>query len=124
MNVIVIITDSLRADHVGCHPSAVSYNGRRIETPNLDRLAAEGISFTHACAESLPTMPTRQQWAVRDRDWTALININPDAGRLGTPYELYDRRRDPLEQEDRAGELPEVIDSLELALLRELLRLP
>jgi len=71
MNVLVIVADSLRADHVGCHPQAVSYHGRRIETPNLDRLASEGTLFTHAYAESLPTMPTRHTW------WT---------GRVGFPF--------------------------------------
>ncbi len=62
MNVIVIVADSLRADHVGCHPEVASYNGKPVETPNLDALAAEGTLFTHAYAESLPTMPTRHTW--------------------------------------------------------------
>ncbi|MBM3215730.1 sulfatase [Candidatus Poribacteria bacterium] len=71
MNVIVIVTDSLRADHVGCHPTAASYHGKKVQTPNLDRLAAEGTLFTHAYSESLPTMPTRHTW------WT---------GRVGFPF--------------------------------------
>jgi arylsulfatase A-like enzyme len=71
MNVLVIVADSLRADHVGCHPLATSYHGKKIETPNLDRLASEGTLFTNAYAESLPTMPTRHTW------WT---------GRVGFPF--------------------------------------
>jgi arylsulfatase A-like enzyme len=55
MNVIVIVTDSLRADHVGCY-------GSHVQTPNLDRLAAEGTVFEHAYSENLPTMPTRRAW--------------------------------------------------------------
>ena len=55
MNIIVIITDSLRVDHVGCY-------GSRIKTPNIDSLAAEGTKFLHAYSENLPTMPTRRGW--------------------------------------------------------------
>ncbi|MBD3181539.1 sulfatase-like hydrolase/transferase [Candidatus Poribacteria bacterium] len=55
MNIIVIITDSLRVDHVGCY-------GSHVKTPNLDRLAAEGTKFLHAYSENLPTMPTRRGW--------------------------------------------------------------
>ncbi|GIX08125.1 MAG: hypothetical protein KatS3mg115_2528 [Candidatus Poribacteria bacterium] len=69
MNVVVIVTDSLRADHLGCHPKAVSYHGKKIQTPNLDRLAAEGVLFTRAFSESLPTMPTRHTW------WTGRVQF-------------------------------------------------
>ncbi len=55
MNVIVIITDSLRIDHVGCY-------GSYVKTPNIDRLASEGVKFTRAYSENLPTMPTRRGW--------------------------------------------------------------
>lgn len=55
MNVIVIVTDSLRVDHVGCY-------GSRVRTPNIDRLAAEGVKFTQAYSENLPTLPTRRGW--------------------------------------------------------------
>ena len=37
VNVIVIVTDSLRVDHLGCY-------GSPVKTPNLDRLA-EGIGL-------------------------------------------------------------------------------
>ena len=53
MNVIVIIADSLRYDHLGC-------NGNDwIKTPNLDALAAEATRFTRTYSEGLPTLPTR-----------------------------------------------------------------
>jgi len=54
-NVIVIVTDSLRADHVGCY-------GSHVQTPNLDRLAAESALFEQAYAENLPTLPCRTAW--------------------------------------------------------------
>ena len=53
MNVIVIINDSLRWDHVGC------YGNDWIKTPNLDKLASEGAQFDWAYSEGLPTVPTR-----------------------------------------------------------------
>ena len=62
MNVVVIVTDSLRADHVGCY-------GSYVQTPNIDRLASEGTVFEHAYAESLPTLPTRTTW------WTGRVNF-------------------------------------------------
>ncbi len=53
MNVIVILADSLRADHLGC------YGNKWIKTPNLDRFAAEATVFEKAYSEGLPTLPTR-----------------------------------------------------------------
>jgi len=55
VNIIVIITDSLRLDHVGCY-------GSHVKTPNIDKLAVEGSKFLHAYSENLPTMPTRRGW--------------------------------------------------------------
>ena len=55
MNVIVIVTDSLRADHVGCM-------GGKARTPNIDAFAAEAMAFDQAYSENLPTMPCRTAW--------------------------------------------------------------
>lgn len=55
MNVVVIVADSLRVDHVGCY-------GSRVKTPNIDRLAKEGTIFEQAFSEGLPTLPTRTTW--------------------------------------------------------------
>jgi arylsulfatase A-like enzyme len=55
MNVIVLVADSLRVDHLGCYGSAV-------QTPNLDRLAGESATFDQAYAENLPTLPCRTAW--------------------------------------------------------------
>jgi arylsulfatase A-like enzyme len=52
VNLVVIVADSLRVDHLGCH-------GSDVETPNLDKLAAEGAVFEDAYGENLPTMPAR-----------------------------------------------------------------
>ena len=53
MNVIVIMLDSLRADHLGC------YGNEWIRTPNIDRLARESVLFENAYPEGLPTIPVR-----------------------------------------------------------------
>ena len=54
MNCVLIIVDSWRQDHCGC------YGNKWIQTPNLDRLAAESALFTRAYPESLPTLPVRR----------------------------------------------------------------
>jgi arylsulfatase A-like enzyme len=61
MNVVVIVTDSLRADHTG-----YMNLGAKAQTPNLDRLAAEATVFEHYYPEGLPTLPVRTAW------WTGL----------------------------------------------------
>jgi arylsulfatase A-like enzyme len=53
-NVVVVVIDSLRTDHVG------AYGGRRARTPTLDALARESLVFTHARHEALPTVPVRK----------------------------------------------------------------
>ena len=54
MNVVLIIIDTLRQDHVGC------YGNRWIKTPYLDTLAKESVLFTHAYPGSLPTLQVRR----------------------------------------------------------------
>ncbi len=53
LNVLFLITDAQRADHLGCAGNPI------IKTPNLDRLAKEGIRFTnHFCTNPI-CMPNR-----------------------------------------------------------------
>jgi arylsulfatase A-like enzyme len=54
MNVILIILDSLRKDHVR------AYGNDQIRTPTLDALAEEGLRFTRAYPEAMPTIPARR----------------------------------------------------------------
>ena len=63
MNVIVVILDSLRRDHVGV------YGNDRIRTPNLDALAKESLRFTRAYPESIPTLPARRAIHTGKRTW-------------------------------------------------------
>lgn len=53
MNVILIISDTLRRDHLG------AYSNEWIHTPNLDLLAKHSFVFDEARAGSFPTVPNR-----------------------------------------------------------------
>ena len=50
-NVLVVVIDTLRADHLSC----AGYE--RETTPNLDRFAGEGLRFTHAQSPRAKTTP-------------------------------------------------------------------
>jgi len=51
-NIILITLDCVRPDHLG-------YNGySRVDTPNIDRLADEGILFTNARTNCPVTLPS------------------------------------------------------------------
>ena len=51
MNVVVVMMDSLRADHV---------YGRRARTPAWDKVPGESLRFTRAYPEAMPTIPARR----------------------------------------------------------------
>ncbi|MBM4083966.1 MAG: hypothetical protein FJ272_04175, partial [Planctomycetes bacterium] len=47
-NILLLFTDQQRADALGCAPP-ISGQGRSVvRTPHLDKLAAEGVRFSHA----------------------------------------------------------------------------
>jgi arylsulfatase A-like enzyme len=50
-NVLLITVDTLRADYLGC------YGHPEVKTPNIDRLAAEGVNFRNNVAPSQCTNP-------------------------------------------------------------------
>lgn len=51
-NILLITIDTLRPDRLGC------YGYREAETPNIDRLAADGALFTDASAQAPLTLPS------------------------------------------------------------------
>jgi arylsulfatase A-like enzyme len=53
MNIVVIISDTMRWDHLGC------YGNEWIHTPHLDQLAERSVVFNKAYCTSFPTMPMR-----------------------------------------------------------------
>ena len=62
-NVIVVIIDSLRKDHVG------AYGNSWIKTPNMDALSRESLRFGRAYPESLPTICARRAIHTGMRTW-------------------------------------------------------
>ena len=82
MNVIVVLSDSLRVDHIG------AYGHGKAVTPNLDKFARESALFERCYIASYPTIPNRADiWM----------------GRYTFPY----RGWQPLEPEDVI--LPEIL---------------
>src|SRR5438552_14500153 len=51
LNLVVITLDTTRADRLG------PYGSRNVETPNLDRLAREGVVFEQAATAAPLTLP-------------------------------------------------------------------
>ena len=79
MNVIVLVVDSLRQDHVGLyHAGRARFDGvAAAQTPHLDAFGRECVVFTNAYPESLPTIPARYvlmtgQRALPFRPWAPL----------------------------------------------------
>jgi arylsulfatase A-like enzyme len=54
MNVLLLIIDSLRPDHVG------AYGSPQNQTPNVDSLANRGLRFNRAFPEAMVTIPARR----------------------------------------------------------------
>ncbi len=77
-NAIVVVLDTLRADHLGC------YGNEWIETPAMDALAGESILFSRAHPESLATMPARRSLHTGLRTWP-FREYTPDRGDLPLP---------------------------------------
>lgn len=51
-NVVLVVLDSVRQDHLSC------YGYGRATTPNIDRIAEDGIRYTRASATSCWTLPS------------------------------------------------------------------
>ena len=52
LNIVLVTIDTLRADRLGC------YGNTKVETPNLDRVAAKGVLFENAVAQTPLTPPS------------------------------------------------------------------
>ncbi|HEX7064814.1 MAG TPA: sulfatase [Bacillales bacterium] len=85
MNVVVILMDTLRRDHLGCYGTekASVYLENPIQTPNLDRFAERGTVFEQAFLGSFPCMPARRDfWTGRYefpwRGWGPLEDYDVD----------------------------------------------
>jgi len=86
VNVIVIVSDTCRQDHLGC------YGNEWMRTPSLDRLAAESAIFDNCHTGSFPTLPHRADcflgrygfpfygWSPLPSDWPSLAEVLTGAG--------------------------------------------
>jgi len=52
-NIMIIMADQLRADALGCYGNSI------VQTPNIDRLAAEGVRFENCFVQNPVCMPSR-----------------------------------------------------------------
>ena len=73
-NVVVVMCDQLRAFETGCYGNDV------VRTPHIDRLAAEGVRFTHAVSNNPVCMPARScllsgQYSRRGQGWRIIVAI-------------------------------------------------
>ncbi len=94
MNVIVIVVDTLRYDHIGAH------GNDWIHTPNLDRLASESWVFDSAWSASYPTIPHHDRptlpEAFGQAGWaTQLIHDTPPPGQWRSQLRLALQCLDP-----------------------------
>jgi arylsulfatase A-like enzyme len=54
MNILLVISDSLRADYLGC------YGSDWVRTPHIDALFRRSVSFRRCYSASFPTGPMRR----------------------------------------------------------------
>ncbi len=67
LNVIFVTVDSLRPDHLGC------YGYKRATSPNIDRLATEGVIFRSAIAQGSATLASNPSFVTgSDPSWHAV----------------------------------------------------
>ena len=83
-NILLIITDQQRADTLSCYGSSFTH------TPNLDRLAREGVKFERAYCPNPVCTPSRAslfsgKYLSRHRVWNIGMNI-PDDEKLISHY--------------------------------------
>ena len=78
-NVILIMADDVGYECFGC------YGSRQYQTPNIDRLAREGMRFTHCYSQPLCT-PSRVKLMTglsNVRNYSAFSVLNPDQRTIG-----------------------------------------
>ena len=69
MRILLIDIDTLRPDHLGC------YGYHRNTSPNIDRIAGQGVRFNNVYASDAPCLPSRSGlWSGRCGFHTGVIN--------------------------------------------------
>jgi len=99
MNVVLIVSDTLRSDHLGC------YGNTTINTPNIDKLAGELRSVEE------PHFST-----VTSEKWSFLYATE------NYPAQLYDLEQDPSESSNVIGENWTIAEEMHRKLIELLTR--
>ncbi|NLX06407.1 MAG: sulfatase-like hydrolase/transferase [Phycisphaerae bacterium] len=86
-NVLVVMCDQLRADVLGCYGHPI------VRTPNIDRLAETGVTFTNAYSQTPVCVPARQNLLTgrHSHQLDLLGNANEPIGRFPMLAELLSR---------------------------------
>ena len=77
-NILVIVVDALRADHVS------SYGYSRVTSPNIDKIAQQGVLFEHAIASSSWTQPSHASLLTGRYTYEHKAELNPLDNRYPT----------------------------------------
>jgi len=80
-NIVFLLADDLGYGDLGC------YGQKKIRTPNLDRLAAEGMKFTAHYAGNNVCAPSRCVLMTGQHPGHAFIRDNKQAKAIGLPFE-------------------------------------
>ncbi len=81
-NVLLLVTDQHRFDVLGCMGNSI------VETPNLDRIAAEGTLFRHAYTACPSCVPARACLLTGMDQWhTGILGMGEGQGDMGTNFE-------------------------------------
>lgn len=107
-NVIIIMCDDLGYNDVGC------YGQRLIETPNIDRMAREGMRFTQAYAGSPVSAPSRASFMTGQHTGHTEVRGNKEYWR-DVPMVMYGEN----EEFSRVGQHPYSPDHI---ILPEIMR--
>jgi len=78
MNVIWIVADTFRRDHLGC------YDNQTIHTPSLDTFADKSVRFARHYMANFPTMPARDITWQTSRPCRLVPTSIPAAGQLAS----------------------------------------
>ncbi|MCS7180585.1 MAG: sulfatase-like hydrolase/transferase, partial [bacterium] len=83
MNLIFIMIDSLRQDHVGIYNQGkkVFENVKSCKTPNIDKFAKNSVVFENVYPNGLPTIPVRYElmtgfYSLPYRPWCPLTDYD------------------------------------------------
>ncbi|MDP6119278.1 MAG: sulfatase [Planctomycetota bacterium] len=92
MNIIVIVLDSFRQDHVGCyhHGQPAFERVEACKTPHIDKFSESCVIFENAYPEALPTIPIRMQLMTGQRTlpyrgWEPLTKTDRTVAQLLKP---------------------------------------